>query len=241
MHDYLIIVELELADGITSEAMESFWAEDFHYVPWDGWTPRLMKGVKGARENQYAIAMDVEGYAYNKSAEQKEQERVELYQNNPDNEGLMARLREMGGFGSVPSTQYEVITHSALVDASSPLQLYRYSKLTLQDGVTPEQFETFCKDVWAKTAWVAGETCYVLKGVGGERDGEYAFVVEVHGDEAQARVLGSPEAYSEAWVQVFAENSQNQPSLDELKTLATGFGIESYFTNYLEVGPRAGQ
>ena len=208
-----------------------------------GYSGLIYKGVKGNRVGKYILIFHLEGLEARKRYFFSNEEREAFYKQNdekyPDNPKIPETLQTLvdGFFGNF--TDYDCISSSApyrvAIDDLSP-NFLRIHMLELQPNVSPDEFETFCKDVWSKTAWVEGETCYVMKGIKGERVDKYAFVITVEGQAAQARIMGSEDEYQAEWNKVFAENAQNQPALDEFRTLTTGFGTD--FTNYIDVGAR---
>lgn len=243
MSKILGIHTLELKPNVTAEKLEQFAKDRLpgYVFETPGYSVRMYKGVKGNRADKYTLIFHMEGEEARKRFFFSDEEREAFYKQNagkyPDNPKIPETLRTLvDGFMS-NFTDYDCIAsttpYQQATDDVSPKYI-RFYMLELKPNVTPEQFETFCHDVWSATAWVEGETCYVMKGIKGERANKYAFVISIEGQTAQARRLGSEEVYSAAWEQVFAENPQNRPALDKLKTLVTGFGSDdSKGTDYV--------
>lgn len=234
---------LELKPSVTVETFEQFGKDKIpsYVFTTPGYSAVVYKGVKGNRTDKYILIFHMEGEEARKRYFFSDEEREAFYKKNnemyPDNPKIPETLRTLAdGFFS-NFTDYDCIASSApyqvATDDLSP-NFLRIHLLELQPNVSPEQFEAFCTEVWSKTAWVEGETCYVMRGIKGDRVDQYAFVITVEGQSAQARIMGSDEEYDEEWKRVFAKNPQNQPALDKFKSLATGFGVN--YTHYIDVG-----
>lgn len=234
------IQKLKLADGVTPEALETFWTKEFTMVPFDGWTPYLTKGIEGKRRDQFLIALVITPDAVYSASDDEEVQKAhrEHIANHPQNPPMMEKLIKMTGFGT-DYTDYEIIVHTELYssDNENTPELFHYFPLELNSGVTPEQFETFCKETWSNTGWVDGLTCYVLKGIKGNRVSQYAFVVHAETPKGYDFEMLPKSERDAGWGEVFAANPQNRPAIDTLKTLVTGFADgEPLSTKYLDVG-----
>lgn len=239
MSKILGIHTLELKPDITVEAFEQFAANDvpgFVQVT-PGYSQRVYKGTKGDRVGKYVLIFHIEGDEARKryffSDEEREAFYKQLFQTYPDNQRIPETLKTLVDGFQTDFTSYDCIASTApyqTPDDNQASEYLRIHELELKSGVTPEQFEQFCANVWSKTAWLDGETCYVGKGLKGVREGKYAFIITVEDEATQAIHNGSAEEVSAAYDQLFTQYPQDESALNELRTLATGFG--TVFTNY---------
>ena len=107
-------------------------------------------------------------------------------------------------------------------------KVFGITRLELKPGVTAEELEKFWKEEMPSYALASEHTFHLLKGIRGEREGQYTFMYEVESIERYNRNFTTDGQQSEEDKQFDDAHPENQKLKDKFETLVSEIGLTDY-------------
>ena len=112
-------------------------------------------------------------------------------------------------------------------------KLFGVHQVELKPGVTAEEFEKFVKEEWSSFDFRPGWNLHHLKGIRGERDGQYLILAEVESVETRDKYLTADGKDSEEAKQFLEAHPENAKWFEKFHSLASDFN--DTYTDYVEL------
>lgn len=247
-------IGLNLKKGVTEADFEEFVRQRGVQIPaYPGWRWTLLKGLRGERENQYLMLYEAPSlplYA-RYVAENGEQtaEAQNFWQQHPQVLALIAEWKTYATFAELPTifTTYSLVaenTNSSLAEGpnyqvvagqKTRSRVVGIHNLALRAGVKPQTFEQFIIDNIHRVEDYPGWKFHLLKGQGGNRQEQYAVMLEIESLDSLNSFHPGLDVSTEKALSFVKAHQDTERMYDEWRTLASFSGAPQLYTDYLAI------
>jgi hypothetical protein len=105
--------------------------------------------------------------------------------------------------------------------------------LELKSGVTEKEFEEFIKEEYSSFTPMPGHKSYVIKGIRGDREGQYTYMIEIESLEIKNKNRTPDDQPTESYKKFQEDHPENKIFTDKFFTMVSIINGES--TDYVEL------